>query len=349
MGTPITGPFTFRTRQFYNANGTNTAKDSTLTFADLDETLLSLSASAASGSSLGIYDSAFPNGTEVPYAVGGIPAETDVATLNGKTFSQMFDELLFPTINPTDNPGSLVSTTSRIYEEIGDVINVIVTSTFTQGTWTVVGQSNRNYYGAATLFFFSSSTDTEFSNSNPYTFSDYVVTSGLNNFPTAVSHSIGDQPVNSKGANYLSPISAGKLIDNTVSFTGIYPWFYGSSSAATLSVATIVTAIEDIYALNPTNAVRNIELSNGTITASYPEPTNYWLWFAIPATNSKNKWYQNDLNNGDIGGNTNTFGSPTTTQINTYDNAVSYKIYITNFKTNFAAGANAGTVQFRNS
>lgn len=47
MGTPITGPFIFTTRQFYDANGSNTAKDSTLTFEDLDQSLIFLSSSIA--------------------------------------------------------------------------------------------------------------------------------------------------------------------------------------------------------------------------------------------------------------------------------------------------------------
>jgi hypothetical protein len=48
MGDPISGPFSFRTRQYYDINGDpNVAKDSILSFEDLDTTLLSLSSSIA--------------------------------------------------------------------------------------------------------------------------------------------------------------------------------------------------------------------------------------------------------------------------------------------------------------
>jgi len=47
MGDPIYGPFQFQTRQYYDAEGVDTAKDSTLTFEDLDQSLLFLSSSIA--------------------------------------------------------------------------------------------------------------------------------------------------------------------------------------------------------------------------------------------------------------------------------------------------------------
>jgi hypothetical protein len=353
--TPIaSSSLVFKTREFYIENtDPNTAKGSTLTFEDLDKTLLYLSQSISSGSS-GVYDSAFPDGTTVPYAVGGIGANTDVGDLNGKTFSQMFDELLFPTINPTDNPGSLVSTTSRTYEEIGYTINVTVGSTFTQGTWTVVGQSNRVYYGAATAYFYSSPTISEFSDNlnTSYTFNSYEVTSGANNFPTAVSHSAGNQPVDSKGNNYLSPIPAGKLTDTTVSFQGIYPWFYGSSSAATFSVADIVNDIQNLYQNLPSSTTKSVTLSTSTITArylNYQTSTPMWCWFAIPSTStSKTKWYETAVSNGDIGGTgTNPFNTFSSQNVDLYINDVSYKIYAGGYKT--AYSNNSGYVELRNS
>lgn len=47
MGYPIYGPFQFQTRQYYDAEGVDTAKGSTLTFEDLDQSLLFLSSSIA--------------------------------------------------------------------------------------------------------------------------------------------------------------------------------------------------------------------------------------------------------------------------------------------------------------
>lgn len=352
--TPIpSSSLAFKTREYYIENTSpNTAKGDTLTFEELDKTLLYLSSSITTAE--GFYSSSFPDATTTPKAVGGINSGSTAGQFRGKSFSYMFDALLFPVINPVGTAGSLTATTNpAAVQEIGDVINVTVTNVFNQGTWTVAGQSNRNYYGAATEYFYSSSTDSEFSDGTnlSYTFSGYTVTAS-NNFPTAVSYSIGDQPINSDGSNFSTPpIAAGKLTDNTVSFSGVYPWFYGSSSAATLSVADVVTAIENIYDSIPTNAVRNVEASTGTIIANYPNVTSMWCWFATPqGSNTKQKWFETDLSQGTIGGNdaTNAFKSPTESEpVNTYINGVEYKIYLPGYKTAFIA--NAGNVQLRNS
>jgi hypothetical protein len=346
----------FKTREYYIENtNPDTAKGATLTFQELDKTLLFLSQSITSGSS-GTYSSSFSgSGVTTVDTVGGITYGTSINDLQGKTFSALFDDIFFPTINPTANPGSLVSTTSRTYEEIGATINVTVDSTFTQGTWTVIGQSNRDYYGLPTTYYYSSSTDVEFPYgiNTSYIFSSYIVTPETNNFPTAVSYSMGDQPVNSKGASYGSPISAGKLTDSDVSFTGIYPWFYGSSSAANFSVSDIVTAIQSLYSVSPsTNTVKSVTLSTSTITArylNYQTSTPMWCWFAIPSTStSKTKWYETAVSNGDIGGTgTNPFNAFSSQNINLYINGVSYKIYAGGYKT--AYSNNTGYVELRNS
>jgi hypothetical protein len=94
MGTPITGPFTFKTRQFYDANGTNTAKDSTLTFEELDETLLALSASAASASGAVLTSNVTSN-----VIAGAIGSGTTLTA--GTTFQQFVQQLLVTYIEPT--------------------------------------------------------------------------------------------------------------------------------------------------------------------------------------------------------------------------------------------------------
>jgi hypothetical protein len=230
--TPIpSSSLVFKTREFYITNtDPNVAKGSTLTFEDLDKTLLYLSQSISSSvGSSGIYDSAFPPGTLTPQAVGGIDEDTDVSSLEGKTFSEMFDLLLFPALPPAASGFGFSSTVNpSSVQQVGTTASVILTSTFNQGSWVVANQSNRNYYGAATNYYFTSgSTTIDNNTTNIYTFNNYRVLLGSNNFPTAVSHSTGQQPVFSSGAPYSSPIPSGSLTDNSNSFTGVYPYFYG--------------------------------------------------------------------------------------------------------------------------
>jgi hypothetical protein len=355
-GIPIeSSSLVFTTRQYYLSGSTDSSKGSTLTFQELDNTLIFLSNSIAvnTGSS-GVYSSSFSgSGVTTVDKVGGIGSGTSVNDLEGKTFSALFDDIFFPTINPTNNPGSLVSTTSRTYEEVGDIINVIVDSDFTQGTWTVVGQSSRDYYGAATAYFYSSPEDPEISNNlnTSYTFDSYTVTLGTNNFPTAVSHSAGDQPVNSKGNNYENPIPAGKLTDSPVSFQGIYPWFYGSSSAATFNMSDVVTAIQSLYGGSPsTSTKKSITPSTGDITGYFYNTSGAWCWFAHPASSTtKTTMFQNTNNTNTIGpaGTFNNNGTTTITATG-YWNNVSYKIYITNARTQFDGTPNQYQVQLKN-
>jgi hypothetical protein len=339
----------FKTREYYVENTpSSTAKGDTLTFEELDKTLLFLSQSIST--SEGFYSSSFPDGTETPKAVGGINSGSTAGQFRGKSFSYMFDALLFPVISPAGTAGLLnASISPSIDQEIGDTITVTLSPTFNRGTWTVAGQSNRYYYGAASSYEYTSSIyDTNNTNG---TFNNYDVTSGTNGFTTKVNYGAGDQPVYSNGENSGSAIPPGQLT-TTDSFTGVYPWFYGSSSTA-ITANQVTASIENIYNSISTNAVKKVESSVNTVTAIYPNYTSpFYCWFAIPSGSAystpKTLWFETDSSKGAIGGPTNTFGSPITLAIDTFINNVNYNIYITNYDTVFAANGN-GYVQLRNS
>lgn len=70
------------------------------------------------------YKSALADDIATVNALGGIPAGTTVAQLKNKTFSQLFDELIFPTVNPTfEAPTAFLSlrstSTTPIIQEVG--------------------------------------------------------------------------------------------------------------------------------------------------------------------------------------------------------------------------------------
>jgi hypothetical protein len=264
----------FKTRQYYiEGTDPNTAKGDTLSFEDLDKTLLYLSQSISSSiGSSGVYDSAFPAGTLTPQAVGGIDEDTDVSSLEGKTFSEMFDLLLFPALPPAASGFGFSSTVSpSSVQQVGTTASVTLTSTFNQGSWVVANQSNRNYYGPATNYYFTSGSTTVEQVNSTYTFNNYRVLFGSNNFPTAVSHSAGQQPVFSSGAPYSNPTPAGVLTDNNNPFTGVYPYFYGYADTI-ITNGTFITqsGINTLVAVetNPTSVQYNFELK--------------YLYFAYP-------------------------------------------------------------------
>lgn len=346
--TPIaSSSLVFKTRQFYiEGTDPNTAKGDTLTFEDLDKTLLSLSQSIGTGGS-GIYESDFDPATVVPDTVGGITQNTTVSQLNGKTFSEMFDELLFPTIPPTAYPGgastSLTATAgsggSGTIREVGANVNVTLTTTFTQGYWragTLVS-TDRDYFGSAQSYTFISGSTTIVQPGTSYIFSSHIITPGANSFSSYVTYDSGQQPVDSKGVNSGSPISAGSTAQETDTLTGIYPYFYGSSSAATLSVADVIQEIEDLYTNNPTKATKVVSSSTNTITGYFYQSSPLICWFAHPASSqTKTSFYQNVSNTNNIGP-VGTFNNNGTGNVSAsgYWNNIEYRIYITNAATVF--------------
>jgi hypothetical protein len=291
MGTPIeSSSLVFKTREFYLSGSTDSAKGSTLTFEELDTTLIFLSRSIAENTGSGgpgIYNSAFYPNTTVPATVGGITINTSVNDLEGETFSEMFDRLLFPTIDPTAQPAGGASTTIAVgagtggtgaIREVGVPVNVDLTTTFTQGKWKAgsIVVTERDYYGEANDYIFISGSTTIDNNlDNTYTFSNHVVAPGDNSFSTQVSYDPGDQPVDSKGDNFGSPNPAGTTSLETDSFTGVYPILYGMSATNYLSSG-------DIYA---DAGIDKAIISKPTTPYSLPlNGTNLYVYIAYPDT-----------------------------------------------------------------
>lgn len=95
-GQGINGPFPFKTREYYDNNGdTNAAKGSTLTFEELDKTLLALSSSAASASSAAVLEQNVTPTLEV----GGYDITSTLPI--GMTFTEFVVGLLTPYQPPT--------------------------------------------------------------------------------------------------------------------------------------------------------------------------------------------------------------------------------------------------------
>jgi hypothetical protein len=163
--------------------------------------------------------------------LGGIPAGTTVAQLKNKTFSQLFDELIFPTINPTFEPPiaslSLKSvSTTPIIQEVGTTgASVPVAASFNAGynpgAIKIAGVKKQNRGGS-----FRPDESFIYINNNP----------ANKKFPTEIPEGIiiynyraayaqGPQPLDSKGNNYQTPLPAGTVDSAAVTVNGVYPYF----------------------------------------------------------------------------------------------------------------------------
>ena len=191
-----------------------------------------------------IYQTDLPDDLVMPNTVGGIKANTKVSDLEGDSFSQMFDNLLFPEIQPTiQNPSSGISfknsfSSGGIYE-VGATSPTVenLNGTFNRGTCTVVGQSIKYRAGGLdneNSWFYYGGTVTN------KTFPEKI-TLGTMSYYYHASYSEGDVLVTSKGnkANVSpNPLTAGSVNSGALSIYGTYPYYCNGASGSTSSQET---------------------------------------------------------------------------------------------------------------
>lgn len=312
-----------------------------------------------------IYNTTLEPTLSTPATVGGINVGTTVASLTGKTFVQLFNDLLFPIALPTYTiPTISIGGISSNTYEVGVTVASPITATsikndagnytqlrvlrnssalFTDTTLGTSSQTNvPNQFGYAN----PNSPNTGFTISpSPYV-DTYVIpapagaaTSTSTIYNVDGNYSAGLAKQNNKGVYDTrnpavrlvnAPQSASVLFSSSlITYTGIYPYFWGVSNTLPTS-AGIASAI----AAGTTNKV--LLSASGTITITFNATTQY-IWFAhFGNYTNKTVWYVDALNSGSIGGGSNLFGSPTTQNVSSpssYWSNIGYSIYISNYAT----------------
>ena len=163
--------------------------------------------------------------------VGGIPAGTTAGDLKGKTFSQLFEELLFPTVNPTfvapTASLSLKSTaTTPTIQEVGTTGASVPTeesfnTSFNKGQIKIGNTKQADRAGALNaensfIYINGDTSDKEFPTEIP---------EGSITYKYRAAYAQGPQPKDSKGNNYGSPLPAGTVDSAAVTVNGVYPYF----------------------------------------------------------------------------------------------------------------------------
>lgn len=172
--------------------------------------------------------------------VGGIDAGDSFAV--GTSYDDMWDALLNPTLYPTfTNPSASLSYSADTYYEVGATIPAkTATASLNRGSINPAYGTSGNRSGAATNYALASSgADTEYSDSSASsgTFSVPALTrasKGSITLTATISYAAGEQPKDSKGNNYDSPLAAGsKTATKTMNF--IQAYYYGKSASSTVS------------------------------------------------------------------------------------------------------------------
>lgn len=177
------------------------------------------------------YKSALADNIATVNALGGIPAGTTVAQLKNKTFSQLFDELIFPTVNPTfENPTASLSlkstSTTPTVQEVGTIgASVPVAASFNirynAGAIKIAGVKKQNRGGdlksnESFIYIGNNPTNKEF----PTTISEGLIT-----YRYRAAYAQGPQPLDSKGDKYQTALPAGIVDSSAVTIYGVYPYF----------------------------------------------------------------------------------------------------------------------------
>lgn len=187
------------------------------------------------------YTTNLPDSLVVPQTIGGINKGTKVSDLEGSTISQMFDNLLFPEVQPTvQAPGATIyfkdTFSSNGVYEVGTTAPIAANfnTSFNRGTCTVVGQANKNRAGnldsGNSFIYYGGNTSTKTLPAK--------VTLGTMQYNYHVAYAQGDTLVTSKGNKASvtpNPLPAGSVNSGNLTIFGTYPYYCNGQSASSSS------------------------------------------------------------------------------------------------------------------
>ena len=306
-------------------------------------------------------------------AVGGA-SQTAASTWKTRTIVQVLDAILFPDVLPAYTIPTITMTgiTAGTYE-VGETIAQALTLVGTKndaGAFTNLSISRSINAGAGTAIGTGTTSPTtgtttniadQFGYTNPnnpnttYTYAptgiaNLSVPSGTTNWVGSGNYSAGLAKKNNKGVDdtraaairtTAAPQAAATGFQTSaITITGIYPYYWGVSNTQPTK-ASIATAIQ-----TGVNATRELSSSSGTVTVTY-NANGQFIWFAhANEYATKTKWYNTDLNNGNIGAG-NFILAPEDQNMTAQNGrwtAVPFKVYISS-----GATTTSGSIQFRNS
>lgn len=187
------------------------------------------------------YTTDLPDSLVVPQTIGGINKGTKVSDLEGSTISQMFDNLLFPEVQPTiQAPSATIHfkdtfNPNGVYE-VGATAPIAANfnTSFNRGTCTVVGQADKNRAGnldsGNSFIYYGGNTSTKTLPAK--------VTLDTMQYNYHAAYAQGDTLVTSKGNKASvtpNPLPAGSVNSSNLTIFGTYPYYCNGQSASSSS------------------------------------------------------------------------------------------------------------------
>ena len=184
----------------------------------------------------GIYDPVVADATVVPTDVGGIDSGTTAGDLSGLSMNQMWDKLLFPTVNPTGSGAGVLLNDSYNLIEPEVTISMVLTTSANLGTLSNPSGDWAGPVNAAVI------DDIGVGNMAQQVLSvgpnadeiadltiAYITKLGINKFRLTGSFDQGVMPVDSTGADYPGARFNAQDKTNTTQFEGVWPIYIGTA------------------------------------------------------------------------------------------------------------------------
>ena len=238
------------------------------------------------GNELGVYNPSLPDDLKTPEAVGGIPADTSVGYLRGKTYEAIINDLLFPTVLAsiaTANSATLngVSTSTL---EVGLPMTPAATGIYNPG---VIdngdGTTGPNLTGDAnsyTFFLPDGTVDGTYAtagNSQGHTFSSYNIGFGTNRWEVSIGYDSNSSPYYDNKGNLGSNLDPQRVSGENTDYSNVvtgrrYAWRGTGAPIPTISSQVRALSLKSFLSATNTGTF------DITIPGSTPE-----VYFFIPA------------------------------------------------------------------
>ena len=217
--------------------------------------------------------------------VGGITAGTTYE--EGTPVEDILNDLLNPTLYPAfTNPSLSLSGSGSHLLETGSTLAVTLTATFNRGSISPAYGTSGYRSGEATGYSLNGGTE-----QSGNTWSETVSASNKS-FQASVAYAAGEQPKDSKGGNYDSPLPAGSKTSGTVTYDFVDAMWANTANIATVAKLSLVAkSTKQRDMAFPAQTVANPEIFD--VPAS-------WTVTAVQVKNDLSGQYEDAISQFDV-------------------------------------------------
>lgn len=191
----------------------------------------------------------------VTKTVGGI--NSGITLAQGTSFEEIFRDMLNPVENPTFTaPSATITATGAKLLEKGATLETTITTTFSRGAITPAYGTSGYRSGVALDYALNSG-----SAQSTGTFEQTVAETTNDTFQVTVNYAAGEQPKNSAGEDYSSPLPAGSVNSNTITYEFVNALWSNTAAIGTIAKNSLVSKSAGVHTfVFPAATVANPEV-----------------------------------------------------------------------------------------